>query len=115
LRKASEPADRTTTPRKATNSKQILALQTEVTELRETLTEILKVVKGNAKLLESLQNSDVDFALDRANDVIEKVKENKHLVVTDADIQKASDSAELEAMNDLINENEEFGNIVTSL
>ena len=41
------------------------------------------------------------------------------MMVTDADLQKAkektSDSAKLEAFADLVNENEEFGNIVTQL
>ena len=130
LRKASDKVERTSTPRKTANSKQILALEAEVTQLRETLAEILGVVKGNAKLLESLQNSDADVALVRARAVIEKVKDSnesgettiktkvaeivKEKVVV-AESEMSMDSAELEAMADLINEDEDFANIITSL
>ena len=120
LRKASDKVERVKNSRKSAKSEDILALQTEVTELRETLAEILDVVKGNAKLLESLNKP-------TKTTKVRKAKDSKHLMVTDADIQKAkdsmeskaeektNDSAKLEAMSDLVNDNADMANIVTQL
>jgi len=130
LRKASEKTERVTKTRKAANSKQILALEVEVTELRETLAEILKVVKGNAKLLESIKNpTDADRNA-KVKAFVKKVKDSKKLSkdstmaevaeivkerVAEANPNLCNDSAELEAKSDLVNDNADMANIVTSL
>ena len=123
LRRASDKVERTSSPRKAANSKQILALQTEVTELRETLAEILDVVKGNAKLLESLNKPAKTTKVRKAKDskklskdstlteVAEIVKER----VAKKNPNLSKDSAKMEAMSDLVNDNADMANIVTQL
>ena len=123
LRKASEKAERVKTSRKSASSKQILALETEVTELRETLAKILAVVEGNAKLLESLNKPAKTTKVRKAKD---SKKLSKGLEVTDVvEIVKervakknpnlVKDSAKMEAMSDLVNDNADMANIVTQL
>ena len=124
LRKASEKPERVTKTRKAANSKQILALEVEVTELRETLAKILAVVEGNAKLLESLSKPT------KKTTKVRKAKDSKKLskdstMAEVAEIVKervakknpnlVKDSAKMEAMSDLVNDNADMANIVTQL
>lgn len=121
LQTPAEKAERVKTSRKSASSKQILALETEVTQLRETLAEILDVVKGNAKLLESLKKAQkteksndskrfkANGERDYAREMIEKFP------TPPVEGEKAKDSAELEAKADLSSVSEEFGNIVTQL
>ena len=123
LRTASEKTERTATPRKAANSKKILAMQVEVSELRETLAKILAVVEGNAKLLESLNKPAKTTKVRKAKDskklskdstmteVAEIVKER----VAKANPNLSKDSAKMEAMSDLVNDNADMANIVTQL
>ena len=123
LRKASDKVDRVASPRKAANSKQILALQTEVTELRETLAEILDVVKGNAKLLESLNKPAKTTKVRKAKDS-KKLSKDSTLTEVAEIVQErvakknpnlSKDSAKMEAMSDLVNDNAVMANIVTQL
>ena len=111
LRKAADKVARVKTSRKSASSKQILALETEVTELRETLAKILAVVEGNAKLLESIKNPTFEDTKAKVKAFAKKVKDSKKLKAE----EKTNDSAKVEAFADLVNENEEFGNIVTQL
>jgi hypothetical protein len=111
LRKASNKVERVKTSRKAANSKQILALETEVTELRETLAKILAVVEGNAKLLESIKNPTLEDTKAKVKAFVKKAKDSKKLKVE----EKTNDSAKLEAMSDLVNDNADMANIVTQL
>ena len=104
LRKASDKVERVKNSRKSAKSEDILALKVEVAELRETLAKILAVVEGNAKLLESLNKPTKTTKVRKAKDSMEsKAKE------------KTNDSAKLEAMSDLVNDNADMANIVTQL
>ena len=112
VQRAADKATRVKTSRKSAKSEDILALQTEVKELRETLAEILDVVKGNAKLLESLKKAPkVKKAKvpSKLSEIVEKMPK----VPTEA--KKAKEDAKVAAMADLSNVSEEFGNIVTQL
>ena len=112
VQRAADKATRVKTSRKSAKSEDILALQTEVKELRETLAEILDVVKGNAKLLESLKKApQVKKAKvpSKLSEIVEKMPK----VPTEA--KKAKEDAKVAAMADLSNVSEEFGNIVTQL
>ena len=112
VQRAADKATRVKTSRKSASSKQILALETEVKELRETLAEILDVVKGNAKLLESLKKAPkVKKAKvpSKLSEIVEKMPK----VPTEA--KKAKEDAKVAAMADLSSISEEFGNIVTQL
>ena len=111
LRKASDKVERVKTSRKSASSKQILALETEVTELRETLAKILAVVEGNAKLLESIKNPTEEDTKAKVKAFVKKVKDSQKLKAE----EKAKDSAELEAKADLVNDNADMANIVTQL
>jgi len=123
LRKASDKVERVTKTRKVANSKQILALQTEVTELRETLAEILDVVKGNAKLLESLNKPAKTTKVRKAKDSKKLSKDSTPAEVAEIVKERVAkknpnlvkDSAKMEAMSDLVNDNAEMANIVTQL
>jgi len=123
LRKASDKVERVTKTRKVANSKQILALQTEVTELRETLAEILDVVKGNAKLLESLNKPAKTTKVRKAKDSKKLSKDSTPAEVAEIVKERVAkknpnlvkDSAKMEAMNDLVNDNADMANIVTQL
>ena len=112
VQRAADKATRVKTSRKSAKSEDILALQTEVKELRETLAEILDVVKGNAKLLESLKKAPkVKKAKvpSKLSEIVEKMPK----VPTEA--KKAKEDAKVAAMADLSSISEEFGNIVTQL
>jgi hypothetical protein len=112
VQRATDKAIRVKTSRKSAKSEDILALQAEVKELRETLTEILDVVKGNAKLLESLKKAPkVKKAKvpSKLSEIVEKMPK----VPTEA--KKAKEDAKVAAMADLSSISEEFGNIVTQL
>ena len=111
VQRAADKATRVKTSRKSASSKQILALETEVAELRETLAKILAVVEGNAKLLESIKNPTLEDTKAKVKAFVKKVKDSKKLKAE----EKTNDSAKVEAFADLVNENEEFGNIVTQL
>jgi hypothetical protein len=123
LRKASEKTERVTKTRKAANSKQILALEAEVTELRETLAKILAVVEGNAKLLESLNKPAKTTKVRKAKDSKKLSKDSTMTEVAEIVKERVAkknpnlvkDSAKMEAMSDLVNDNAEMANIVTQL
>jgi len=104
LRKASDKVERVKNSRKSAKSEDILALKVEVAELRETLAKILAVVEGNAKLLESLNKPTKTTKVRKAKDSMESKAE-----------EKTNDSAKLEAMSDLVNDNADMANIVTQL
>ena len=112
VQEAGEKTQKVVKRRKAAKSEDILALQAEVTQLRETLAEILDVVKGNAKLLESLKKTPKAKKAkvsSKVSEIVEKMPE----VPTEA--KKANEDAKVAAMADLSSVSEEFGNIVTQL
>ena len=112
VQRAADKATRVKTSRKSAKSEDILALQTEVKELRETLAEILDVVKGNAKLLESLKKAP-KVKKAKVSSKLSEIVEKMPKVPTEA--KKAKEDAKVAAMADLSNVSEEFGNIVTQL
>ena len=112
VQRAADKATRVKTSRKSAKSEDILALQTEVKELRETLAEILDVVKGNAKLLESLKKAPKAKKA-KVSSKLSEIVEKMPKVPTEA--KKAKEDAKVAAMADLSNVSEEFGNIVTQL
>ena len=123
LRKASDKVERVKTSRKSASSKQILALETEVSELRETLAKILAVVEGNAKLLESLNKPAKTTKVRKAKDSKKLSKDSTPAEVAEIVKERVAkkhpnlvkDSAKMEAMSDLVNDNADMANIVTQL
>ena len=131
VQRAADKATRVKTSRKSAKSEDILALQTEVKELRETLAEILDVVKGNAKLLESIKNPTFEDTKAKVKAFAKKVKDSKKLKAEEkkaklseivekmpkvpTEAKKAKEDAKVAAMADLSSISEEFGNIVTQL